>query len=205
MIKNILSPDFYDRSVVTVARDLLGMRLVRTLDNLTIAGIITETEAYDGEKDMACHAHVGKTRRNEVMFGQPGHAYIYFTYGMHWLLNCVTGIEGYPAAVLIRAIFPTENIGEIGRRRFPAKEKDWCNGPAKLTQALSIDKQLNGVNLCSKKSCLNIEQAESIPDKFVIASPRIGINSVPEPWRSKPWRFQALPPVNWFEQRYPHK
>jgi DNA-3-methyladenine glycosylase len=181
------------------------MRLVRNLDNTIIAGIITETEAYDGEMDMACHAHVGKTQRNKVMFGPSGHAYIYFTYGMHWLLNCVTGIEGYPAAVLIRAIFPTENIGEITKRRFPAKEKDWCNGPAKLTQALSIEKQLNGVNLCSKKSLLYIEQAETIPNKCIIASPRIGINSVPEPWRSKPWRFQAHPPVNWFEQHYPHK
>jgi DNA-3-methyladenine glycosylase len=209
LVKNmtikILTPDFYDRSVVTVARGLLGMRLVRSLDNLTVAGIITETEAYDGEKDMACHAHVGITRRNEVMFGPPGRAYVYFSYGMHWLLNCVTGIEGYPAAVLIRSIFPTENIEEIARRRFPAKEKDWCNGPAKLTQALSIDKQLNGMNLCSKNSRLYIEQADSIPDEFVIATPRIGIRSVPEPWRSKLWRFQAFLPINWFEQPYPHK
>jgi DNA-3-methyladenine glycosylase len=205
MKKKVLCSDFYDRFVVDVARDLLGMRLVRNLNNTIIAGIITETEAYDGEKDLACHAHVGKTRRNEVMFGAPGHAYVYFTYGMHWLLNCVTGIEGYPAAVLIRSIFPTENIGEIARRRFPAKEKDWCNGPAKLTRAFSIDKQLNGVNLCSKKSLLYIEQAETFPDKFVYSSPRVGISSVPEPWRSKPWRFQALLPVNWFEQRHPHK
>jgi DNA-3-methyladenine glycosylase len=205
MKTQILSPDFYDRPVLNVARDLLGMSLVRNMDKLIIAGIITETEAYDGEMDMACHAHVGKTRRNELMFGPPGYAYIYFTYGMHWLLNCVTGVEGYPAAVLIRSILPTENIEEIARRRFPAKAKDWCNGPAKLTMALSIDKQLNGVNLCSKKSGLRIEQAETIPDKYVIALPRIGINSVPEPWRSKPWRFKALLPVDWFEKRYPHK
>ena len=205
MKKQILSPDFFNRQVVDVARNLLGMRLVRILDNTVIAGIITETEAYDGEKDLACHAHVGRTQRNEVMFGPPGHAYVYFTYGMHWLLNCVTGVKGYPAAVLIRSIFPTENIKEIARRRFPAKEKEWCNGPAKLTRALSIDKQLNGINLCSKKGHLYIEQSETIPDKYIISSPRIGISSVPEPWRSKPWRFQAHLPADWFEQRYPHK
>ena len=205
MKKQILSPDFFNRPVVDVARNLLGMRLVRILDNTVIAGIITETEAYDGEKDLACHAHVGRTQRNEVMFGPPGHAYVYFTYGMHWLLNCVTGVKGYPAAVLIRSIFPTENIKEIARRRFPAKEKEWCNGPAKLTRALSIDKQLNGINLCSKKGHLYIEQSETIPDKYIISSPRIGISSVPEPWRSKPWRFQAHLPADWFEQRYPHK
>jgi DNA-3-methyladenine glycosylase len=204
MKKQILSPDFYDRPVIDVARNLLGMRLVRLLDNTIIAGIITETEAYDGEIDLACHAHVGKTQRNKIMFGPPGHAYVYFTYGMHWLLNCVTGVEGYPAAVLIRCIIPTENIEEIARRRFPAKEKEWCNGPAKLTRAFSIDKQLNGMNLCSKNSCLFIEQAETVPDKFVISSSRIGISSVPEPWRSKPWRFQALLPADWFEQHYPH-
>jgi DNA-3-methyladenine glycosylase len=205
MKKQILSPDFYNRPVVEVARDLLGTRLVRRLENTIIAGIITETEAYDGEKDLACHAHVGKTRRNEVMFGPPGHAYVYFTYGMHWLLNCVTGVEGYPAAVLIRSIFPTVNIEEIAKNRFPSKEKEWCNGPAKLTRALSIDKHFNGVNLCSTKSCLYIEQAETFLDKFVVASPRIGINSIPEPWRSKPWRFQAHLSSTWFEQRYPHK
>jgi DNA-3-methyladenine glycosylase len=203
--KQILSPDFYNRSVLEVARNLLGMRLVRSLENTIIAGIITETEAYDGEKDLACHAHVGKTRRNEIMFGPPGYAYVYFTYGMHWLLNCVTGVEGYPAAVLIRSIFPTENLEEIAKRRSPAKEKNWCNGPAKITRAFSIDKQLNGVNLCAYEGHLYIEQADSFPDKLVVSSPRIGISSVPEPWRSKPWRFQAHLPANWFNQRYPHK
>jgi len=205
MKRTILPLDFYNRPVLIVARDLLGMRLVRTLDNMRIAGIIIETEAYDGENDLACHAHVGKTLRNEVMFGPPGFAYVYFTYGMHWLLNCVTGQEGYPAAVLIRSIFPTENVEAIASRRFPAKEKDWCNGPAKLTRAFSIEKHINGVNLCSKKSPIFVEQAEPIPDNFMRTSPRIGISSVPEPWRSKPWRYQVILPANWVEIHYPIK
>ena len=205
MKRQILSSDFYNRPVLDVAHDLLGMRLVRILENTRTAGIIVDTEAYDGENDLACHAHVGKTRRNETMFGPPGYAYVYFTYGMHWLLNCVTGQEGYPAAVLIRSVFPTENIEAIARRRNPAKEKDWCNGPAKLTRAFCIDKQLNGVNLCSKKSLIIIEQAEPIPENFVHTSPRVGISSVPEPWCSKPWRYQAFLAADWFETRTPIK
>ena len=205
MRRQILPSDFYNRPVLEVARNLLGMRLVHTLDNTRTAGIIIETEAYDGENDLACHAHVGKTRRNETMFGPAGHAYVYFTYGMHWLLNCVTGQEGYPAAVLIRSIFPTENIDVIASRRSPAKENDWCNGPAKLTRAFAIDKQLNGADLCSRRSPIFIELADSVPEKYVLTSNRIGLNSVPEPWRSKPWRYQAVLPADWCETRYPIK
>jgi DNA-3-methyladenine glycosylase len=196
MSKNqLLQQGFYNRQVLKVARDLLGMRLVRNLDGKRLAGIILETEAYDGENDLACHAHVGKTQRNEIMFGPPGHAYIYFTYGMHWLLNCVTGREGYPAAVLIRAIQPVENIKIIANNRLPAKEKDWCNGPAKLTQALQIDKPLNGASLYSRQSQLFIEEGSPISDEYVQTLARVGIDSVAEPWRSKPWRFLATPPV----------
>jgi DNA-3-methyladenine glycosylase len=205
MKRQILPLDFYNRPVLNVARDLLGMRLVHILEKTRTAGIIIETEAYDGENDLACHAHVGKTRRNETMFGPPGHAYVYFTYGMHWLLNCVTGMEGYPAAVLIRSVFPTENLEAIGLRRYPAKEKDWCNGPAKLTLAFGIGKQNNGMNICDKNSPIFIEQAESIPENFVRTSARVGISSVPEPWRSVPWRYQAILPANWLETRTPIK
>ena len=189
-----LPREFYDRPVLQVARDLLGMRLVRKLGRQRVAGIILETEGYDGESDLACHAHVGRTKRNEMMFGAPGHAYVYFTYGMHWLLNCVTGREGYAAAVLIRAIQPVEGIEVIASNRLPAKEKDWCNGPAKLASALQIDKALNGADLCSPHSPLLIEYSPAIPDQNVHTLPRVGINSVPEPWRSKPWRFLAEMP-----------
>lgn len=187
----ILPRDFYNRPVLKVARELLGMRLVRIRDGQRIAGIILETEGYDGESDLACHAHVGRTKRNEVMFGAPGHAYVYFTYGMHWLLNCVTGRKDYPAAVLIRAIQPVEGIQLIAKNRLPAREKDWCNGPAKLAKALEIDKALNGVDLCSPKSQLFIEEDRPVKDENVKILTRVGINAVPEPWRSKPWRFLA--------------
>ncbi len=103
-----LPRNFYDRPTLTVARKLIGARLVRILDGVRLVGLITETEAYIGEKDLGCHAHVGKTNRNAVMFGTPGHAYVYFTYGNHWMLNAVTEREGFPAAVLIRAIQPIE-------------------------------------------------------------------------------------------------
>lgn len=189
-----LPREFYDRQVLAVARELLGMRLVRMLGRQRVVGIIVETEGYDGESDLACHAHVGRTKRNEVMFGAPGHAYVYFTYGMHWLLNCVTGREGYAAAVLIRAIQPVEGIEVIASNRLPAKEKDWCNGPAKLASALQIDKAMNGADLCSSHSALFIEQGPAIPEEKVHTLPRVGINSVPEPWRSKPWRFLAESP-----------
>jgi DNA-3-methyladenine glycosylase len=193
--KRVLHLGFYDRPVLKVARDLLGMRLVRIMGGKRIAGIILETEAYDGESDLACHAHVGRTRRNEVMFGPPGLAYVYFTYGMHWLLNCVTGREGYPAAVLIRAIQPAEHIEIIAKNRLPAREKNWCNGPAKLAQALQIDKALNGANLCSRQSSLFIEEDSPIPEQNVQILARVGIESVAEPWRSKPWRFLAKLPL----------
>jgi DNA-3-methyladenine glycosylase len=189
--RKILSREFYDRPVLEVARELLGMRLVRVLDGQRIAGIILETEGYDGESDLACHAHVGRTKRNEVMFGTPGHAYVYFTYGMHWLLNCVTGRRDYPAAVLIRAIQPFEGIDLIAKNRLPAMEKDWCNGPAKLAKALQIDKTLNGMDLCSNKSPLFIEEDLPFDDENVQILMRVGIDAVPEPWRSKPWRFLA--------------
>jgi DNA-3-methyladenine glycosylase len=125
-----------------VARELLGMRLVRQLDGLRLSGLILETEAYIGETDLGCHAKAGRTRRNAVMYGPPGHAYVYFTYGMHWMLNAVTGPEGFPAAVLLRAIQPLEGTERISLRR---QGRD-CLGPARLTQALALDLAFNGAD-----------------------------------------------------------
>jgi DNA-3-methyladenine glycosylase len=102
----ILPKSFYDRPTLTVARELIGARLIRILDGVKLVGIISETEAYISQKDLACHAKAGLTARTAVMFGNPGHAYVYFTYGNHWMLNVVTEREGFPAAVLIRAIQP---------------------------------------------------------------------------------------------------
>jgi DNA-3-methyladenine glycosylase len=182
---------FYARPTVTVARLLLGMRLVRILDGVRLAGTIIETEAYVGEEDLGCHARSGRSSRNAVMYGPPGFAYIYFTYGMHWMLNAVTEQEGFPAAVLLRAIQPLEGSELISQRR---QGRDTL-GPAKLTQALGIDKAFNGLDLCDPNSRLRIEAGEAVPDGQVINGPRVGLYTVPEPWKSIPWRFRVIDPM----------
>jgi DNA-3-methyladenine glycosylase len=168
------------------------MQLVRQIGKERVSGIITETEAYRGEDDLACHARHGKTPRTEVMYGEAGRAYIYFTYGMHWLLNVVTGDEGFPAAVLIRIIKPVEGTRLIASNRGGRPAQEWCNGPAKICQALMITGTMNGVDLTRKDAGLWIEEAQAIPDSFVSTGKRVGIESVPEPWKSIPWRFNAI-------------
>lgn len=196
---NCLPESFYNQPVVQVAQDLLGMRLVRVINNTRVEGIILETEAYQGEEDLACHAHVGLTRRNAIMYGPPGRAYVYFTYGMHWLLNCVCERQGFPAAVLIRALLPVNGLEEIAERRSGRPQPQWMDGPAKICQAMDIDGQQNGVNLTLVADNLFIENSTPALDGRIIASPRIGINQVPEPWLSIPWRFQVDPII--FQQR----
>jgi DNA-3-methyladenine glycosylase len=187
---SILQRDFYDRPALEVARDLVGCRLVRSLNGKRMAGLILETEAYQGEDDLGCHASAGMTPRTAVMYSPPGHAYVYFTYGMHWLLNAVTDSEGTPAAVLIRAIYPVEGEDLMAENRaYNAGVSGWTDGPAKLTQALAVDGGLNTVDLCSRASGLWIEDGTPVPDKQIERKPRVGLNSVPEPWRSIPWRF----------------
>lgn len=184
-----LPRDFYHRSTLLVARDLLGARLVRIADDQRVSGIILETEAYVGEDDQASHARAGRTKRTQIMYGPPGFAYVYFTYGKHWLFNCVTEEEGYPAAVLIRAIQPEEGTEFIAQNRAGRPREEWTNGPAKLCQALAIDGSLKGVDLCSPESPLFLEKGETFPPSSVTKSPRVGLNFVPEPWKSKSWRF----------------
>jgi DNA-3-methyladenine glycosylase len=174
------------------------------LNGERLAGRIVEAEAYDGEADLACHARAGRTGRTEVMYGRPGTSYVYFTYGVHWMLNAVTGPPGYPAAVLVRAVVPMEGLESIAANRpVPARAKSyplpaplegrqtvgWTDGPARLCQALQITGQDNGLDLCDPTSGLWIEPGPPIPDLLVCTGPRIGIPSVPEPWRSQPWRF----------------
>jgi DNA-3-methyladenine glycosylase len=151
--------------------------------------MIAEAEAYIGETDLGCHAKAGRTKRTAVMYGRPGHAYVYFTYGMHWMLNAVTEREGFPAAVLIRAIQPVEGIEVISARR---QGRD-TGGPAKLTLALGIDSGQNGVDLCNRESGLWIEAGAPVLDDQVITGPRVGLYTVPEPWKSMPWRFRISP------------
>ncbi len=189
---SILQREFYNRPALDVARDLLGCRLVRSVNGQQMSGWITETEAYQGEDDLGCHAAAGKTSRTAVMYGPPGYAYVYFTYGMHWLLNAVTSPEGKPAAVLIRAIQPEKGLHAMMENRpYKAQKPGWTDGPAKLTQALSIDGKLNTSDLCSFEAGLWIEAGQEIPEEKVSQTARVGLNSVPEPWRSIPWRFVA--------------
>ncbi len=185
-----LERPFFSRSTLQVARELLGMRLVRQERDVRLVGVISEVEAYRGEEDQGCHARAGRTPRTRVMYGSPGHAYVYFTYGMHWMLNFVTEAEGYPAAVLIRAILPVEGLDVIAARRDGQPFAHWTDGPAKLCQALGIDGRYNGLDLCAPQSEIFVQVGESIPDSAVTIGPRVGLNNVPEPWKSIAWRFR---------------
>jgi DNA-3-methyladenine glycosylase len=180
-----LPRSFYNRPTLSVARDLIGARLVRILNGKKLVGLITETEAYISQDDLACHAKAGLTARTAPMFGPAGHAYVYFTYGNHWMLNAVTEKEGFPAAVLIRAIQPIEGAEimldrRLGRDTF---------GPGKLTQAMGITKSENNLDLTVRNSSLWIEEGVAVSKKNVTIGPRVGLNKTPEPWLSKPWRF----------------
>jgi DNA-3-methyladenine glycosylase len=185
--RGILPRDFYDHPTLTVARQLIGARLVRILNGKRLVGLIVETEAYVSEKDLACHAKAGLTPRTAVMYGKPGHAYVYFTYGNHWMLNVVTEREGFPAAALIRAIQPIEGVEVMSKRR---GGRDTF-GPGKLTQAMGIGKRENNADLTESASGLWIEAGVQVPNSLVTKSPRVGLNNTPEPWLSKPWRFMV--------------
>jgi DNA-3-methyladenine glycosylase len=188
---DVLDRKFYERDTRYVARALLGKKLVRKIGRVTLAGMIVETEAYCGQEDSACHAHRGQTARNTVMFKAPGHAYVYFTYGMHYMLNLVTEKESNPCAVLIRAIMPLDGIKEMEARR-KLKGARLADGPAKLCQALAIDKSLNGWDV-TRGAKLWVEDFKKISAKSILASPRIGINYAKEEHRNALWRYCVLP------------
>lgn len=181
---DVLGRNFYARSPIIVARELVGKTLVRRLDDgSSLEGVIVETEAYGGNRDPASHAFRGKTKRNEVMFGEAGHAYIYFTYGFHHCLNFVTGKEGVASAVLIRAVKPTIGIQKMMKFRGKPETLNLTNGPGKLCQAFNIDLNLNGIDVTTAKSALYL--LDGVVDVGVNRSSRIGINSGKE----KQWRF----------------
>jgi DNA-3-methyladenine glycosylase len=191
-----LSRSFFKRPTLAVARDLLGARLVRLeAGGRRLSGWIVEAEAYVGSEDLGCHGRAGRTARNASMWGPPGHAYVYFTYGMHWCLNVVTEAEGFPAAVLIRALLPVEGLARMLRRRSgtPAGRLDPTGGPAKLSQALGLDRRFDGHDLCAPQARLFLERGRQIPDSDVTTGPRVGLINVAEPWRSLPWRFLVRP------------
>ncbi|MBN1583760.1 MAG: DNA-3-methyladenine glycosylase [Anaerolineae bacterium] len=189
-MSRLLRP-FYSRDTLTVARDLLGQRLVRQIDTqqgpIRVSGRIVELEAYVGQGDEACHASRGRTPRTEVMFGPPGHAYVYFIYGMHYCFNVVTEPEGAAAAVLIRALEPVEGIDEMRIRRRGRGGVQLTNGPAKLCYALGIDKTLNKVDLVTSDS-LWLERDKRVDMSHIAAGPRIGVTG-DEQAITVEWRF----------------
>jgi DNA-3-methyladenine glycosylase len=190
-----LTQSYYALNARAVAVGLLGQRLVRSIDGQRVSGYIVETEAYcdSPERDLACHgdkANGGRpTARTEVMFGPAGFAYVYFTYGMHWMFNVVTGEKGKANAVLIRALEPDEGQAFMAKRRQGKQRQNWTNGPGKLAQALAVDKTLNGVNLCRPDSPIWIEEGPAIDEALFCRGPRIGLGKTPEPWLSMPWRY----------------
>lgn len=190
----VLPRAFFERPACQAAPELVGCQLVRELGGQRLRVLITETEAYQGMEDQACHARGGKTRRNAVMFGPPGHAYVYFTYGMHWMLNLVCEAEGFPAAVLIRAVHPLEGHEMLAQNRpHLAGQGAWLDGPAKLTQALGIDRMENGTDACDAESGLFIASGIRFASEDLISGPRVGLGKTPEPWLSMPWRWRLSP------------
>lgn len=194
---------FYRRSVLNVARDLLGMKLIRVLeDGSRLEGTIVEVEAYDGERDRASHASRGLTRRTEPMFGEPGHAYVYLIYGMHHCMNVVTGPAGHAAAVLIRAVEPRAGVEWMEQRRTVVKgsrarradrrpggpvPSRIASGPGLLTRAFGVDLSLNRVDLCSEGPLI-IEPGERISAGRIVRGERIGVEYAGA-WALRPWRF----------------
>ena len=178
-MRKVLKPEFFNRNSVVVAKDLIGKYLVREINGKKVSNKILEVEAYEGSEDKASHAHKGKTPRNNPMFGKPGTIYVYFTYGMHFMLNITCGNEGHPAAILVRSI-------------------EDCIGPGKLTKKLQIDKMLNG-QVLGKKSGLWIEEKQSIikgREKLrIISTPRIGVDSSGPIWSKKLYRFLLQPEI----------
>ncbi len=182
-----LDQSFFTRDALRVARDLLGKKLVRALNGQQLSGLIVETEAYLAEADSANHAAKGRTPRNSVMFEAGGIAYVYFVYGMHYMLNVVTGDAGKPCAVLLRAIQPVDGLKTMQTLR-GNKTKHLTDGPARLCQALAVDKTFNRWDL-TQGSQLWIEDAPSPPAAQIMTGPRIGIGYASPEAQQAPWRF----------------
>ena len=197
-----LTHDFFNGDTVAIAQALLGKYLVRNRNGELLAGRITETEAYVGRCDKACHAYnYRRTPRTETLFMAPGHAYIYFIYGMYHCLNFVTEPEGEPAAVLIRAIQPVAGVETMRRLRFGEapmttyRRKNFSNGPGKVCKALSLSSAENKLDLtgdilfvCDALADIGLPELPSVEGEVLRCGPRIGIDYAEEA-RDFPWRF----------------
>lgn len=199
-----LDREFYAVSAEVLAQRLLGTRLVRVLDDGTrLAGLIVETEAYCGAPDLGSHAKGGRrTARTEAMYAQPGTAYVYFTYGMHFCVNIVCGKVDEPLAVLIRALEPVEGIEAMQTLRGPTSAgaarpvTDLCSGPGKLCRALAIDRDMNHIDMV-RSTRLFCEASTAVPRRAIRRTARIGLNNAGE-WTHKPlrWLIEGNPHVS---------
>ncbi|MCX6149182.1 MAG: DNA-3-methyladenine glycosylase [Ignavibacteriales bacterium] len=184
-----LTKKFYDQDVLTVARNLLGKILIRKDKVYNYSGKIVEVEAYDGFIDEASHSFKGKTKRNEIMFGNGGYLYVYFTYGMYFCCNVVSGKQGEGKAVLIRAVEPLEGIEKMAINRFGKNflnEKEFLNltsGPGKICKAFNISNKDNGIDLLGDE--IYIQNAKKIREEKIVVTKRIGITKSTELL----WRF----------------
>jgi DNA-3-methyladenine glycosylase len=176
MRTKILSQQFFNRQTLGVAKDLLGKYLVRRYRRKNLALMITEVEAYDGPHDKASHASRGKTQRNSIMFGKAGRFYVYFTYGMHWMLNVVTGPERYPAAILVRAGRTSEGKDVVG--------------PARLTKYLKVNKRFNGKSASQKTELWFENRGIKINPRWVKRGKRIGVEYAGKIWANRPYNFR---------------
>jgi len=171
----VLDRKWFGRSAPEVARALAGQKLCRRLaSGEVVRAAVVEVEAYEGMEDKACHASRGRTARTEVMFGPPGHLYIYLCYGMHWMLNVVTGAPGHPSAVLIRGIAG-------------------CSGPGRLTRRLQIDRTLNTL-AATPENGLWFERGRAVPEEQIEYTPRIGVHYAGPHWAAMPWRVNLRAP-----------
>lgn len=177
--------DALARPVLTVARDLLGAVVVHADRDGVVAVRLTEVEAYAGPADPASHAARGRTPRTAVMFGPAGHAYVYFSYGMHWCLNVVAGPHGEASAVLLRAGEVVEGLSLAVDRRPGATRRDLARGPARLTRALGVGREQDGADLCADDAALRLECGGPIAGDRVRSGPRVGVSVGTE----SPWRF----------------
>jgi DNA-3-methyladenine glycosylase len=199
-----LAREFFDRPAIEVGPELLGCVLSHQTPEGLVAVELTEVEAYMGREDPASHAYRGQTPRNAVMFGPPGYAYVYFTYGMHFCVNLVCQLEGSASAVLLRAgrIVAGE---ELARARRPSSRRaqDLASGPARLCQALAIDRTQNGADVCTAGSALLITSSTDRYDKKICQGPRVGISSAAD----VPWRYwiSGDPTVSAYRAHVPRK
>jgi DNA-3-methyladenine glycosylase len=181
----MLTRAFFQRPPTVVARELLGAVLVRRIGRTRTSGVVVETEAYGGSRDPASHAYKGKTLRNSVMFGRAGHAYVYFTMGMHFCLNVTAGTSGIPGAVLLRALDPKEGVRSMMDRRGIDERERLARGPGNLARAMGVDRSLNGEDMTNSRVLYLVK---GMKQGRVGTSPRIGVTRA----RSRPWRFYLM-------------